>query len=548
MESEITKEEVWNVIEYADSLYRGLKGLALSDDTYYNSQLDNKLLIDLNNNPQIPTLTSLRESIANYKYTAETLQDYSEFMNMWDGIYKQAIDYKLNLLSFDINKYCINIKDNSEYKSKEYIDDCKRVEKFFANFNAKQAFRDATKNMLLNDTYFCWLRDSEGSFDEESIDIDDIQEKKSHSFSLQTMPQKYCKITGEFTAKNIKGKGFLWDFNLNYFLNSNVNILNYDPSLIKSFSESSNNKRLKNFIVDNNTELNKTNRYGYDQFVRTKVNCGAYCFKYDTSNFNAVPPLAYLLKAVFNDDLIEKLQRDKDIISANAIILGEMKTRDKDTVGNNKNAFTIDPKQIGALMKLARNGINKNIKQIALPLEETRLYQFADNNSNMYKNTLSTNAGLGAHNSSVVFTTDKLSQEEAQIASTIDYHSIADSVYPQFESFLNFFVNKKTKKYKFRFKLSGSSLQFLRQKEIENHIKFMDKGLQIPLQRIGTLLGYEAEEYESYVKEAKFGNMQDYMFLLMNTNTNNMGNLNENENGRPKKEVSDLTDNAHEYI
>lgn len=548
MESEITKEEVWNVIEYADSLYRGLKGLALSDDIYYNSQLDNKLLIDLNNNPQIPTLTSLRESIANYKYTAETLQDYSEFMNMWDGIYKQAIDYKLNLLSFDINKYCINIKDNSEYKSKEYIDDCKRVEKFFANFNAKQAFRDATKNMLLNDTYFCWLRDSEGSFDEESIDIDDIQEKKSHSFSLQTMPQKYCKITGEFTAKNIKGKGFLWDFNLNYFLNSNVNILNYDPSLIKSFSESSNNKRLKNFIVDNNTELNKTNRYGYDQFVRTKVNCGAYCFKYDTSNFNAVPPLAYLLKAVFNDDLIEKLQRDKDIISANAIILGEMKTRDKDTVGNNKNAFTIDPKQIGALMKLARNGINKNIKQIALPLEETRLYQFADNNSNMYKNTLSTNAGLGAHNSSVVFTTDKLSQEEAQIASTIDYHSIADSVYPQFESFLNFFVNKKTKKYKFRFKLSGSSLQFLRQKEIENHIKFMDKGLQIPLQRIGTLLGYEAEEYESYVKEAKFGNMQDYMFLLMNTNTNNMGNLNENENGRPKKEVSDLTDNAHEYI
>lgn len=549
----ISKEEVWNVLEFATGLYSQLKGFAYDFD-YYNSQSENKLLVSLNNNPQIPTQQSLKDALANYKDNAELLQDYSEFMRFWDGIYAEAIDYRLNLLAFDINKYCINIKDPNEYSSKEYKDDCKRINKFFQNFNAKQEFRNAVKNMLITDTYFVWLRDSVGSFDEEAIDIDNedgFVEKKIQSFALQTMPQKHCKITGEFTSKGVHG--YNWDFDLNYFTQSNVNILNYDPSLIKSFDSIRSNKRLKNFIIDNNRELNASNGYDFNSWVRTKVNCGAWVFKYDSSNFNAVPPLAYLLKSVFNDDLIEKLQTDKNIISANAIILGEMKTRDKENVGNNKNAFTIDPKQVGQLMHLARKGINSNIKQIALPLEETRLYQFADNNSNMYKNQLSTSSALGGHNSSIIYSTDSMSQEQAQIASTIDYNSIANSVYPQFEAFLNFFVNKKTKKYKFRFKVGGSTLQFLRQKELDNYIKFMDKGIQIPPQKIGTLLGCEGQEFEAYMQEAKYGDMRNNLFLLLNTNTSKDGSNNNsetttNENGgRPLKDVSDLANGSHEY-
>lgn len=235
--------------------------------------------------------------------------------------------------------------------------------------------------MLKTDTYYCWLRDSEGSYDENEIDI---TEKKVQSYSLQTMPQKFCQITGKFTGKGVNG--LLWDFNLNYFNQMGVNILNYDPSLIAAYNDrNTENKNLKSFIVGDGRDLNKVNEFAWDCYVRTKVNKGAWVFKYDTSNFNEVPPFAYLMKTVFDDDAISALQRDKDIISANALILGEMKTRDKDNTGNNKNAFTIDPAQVGQIMHLARNGINKNIKQIALPLENTRMFQFADNNSNMYK-------------------------------------------------------------------------------------------------------------------------------------------------------------------
>lgn len=548
----ISKEEVWNVVEFANALYRGFSGLGINDFIYDPKQ-QNELLVDANNNPKVPTsMQDLRNAIVNYVDNPEQLQGYSEFMEMWDGIYKQAIDYKLNLLSFDISKYCINIKNDSEYQSQEYKDDCKRVSKFLQNFGAKQAFRDATKNMLLRDTYFCWLRDSYGSFDEEAIELDDsLTEKKGQSYALQTMPQKYCKITGEFTAKNTRGKGFLWDFDLNYFLNPKVNVLNYDPSLIKAFSEFSNNKNLKSFIIDNNKELNQKNSY-YDttSYVRTQVNSGAFVFKFNHDTILQTPPLAYLLKTVFTDDLIENLQKNKDIISANAIIVGEMKTRDKENVGNDKNAFTIDPKTVGTLMKLARNGIDKGIKQIALPLEDIKLYQFSDSNNNMVSNKLANGAGLAGHNSHIIYSSDSLTQEQARIASTIDYNSIAGAVYPQFETFLNFFVNKKTKKYKFRFKVTGSTLQFLRDADLDNHIKFMDKGLQIPIDRIGALLGYEGDEYEYLVREAKNGNLQDNLFLLMNANTakdangGSFGETGEVGEGRPQKSFNDLTDSG----
>lgn len=524
----ISKDEVWNVLEYANALYTSQLGY------FYDTQQEYKTLVDLNNNPQIPDRELLRKAIASYKQSAENLQDYSEFMNVWDGVYNRAINYKLNLLSFDIDRYPVNIKDNDEFNSQEYKDDCRRVDKFFQNFKAKQEFRNAVKNMLKTDTYYCWLRDSEGSYDEDEIDI---TEKKVQSYSLQTMPQKFCQITGKFTGKGVNG--FLWDFNLNYFNQMGVNVLNYDPSLIKSYNDRNvENKNLKSFIVGDGRDLNKVNSFSWDCYVRTKVNKGAWVFKYDTSNFNEVPPLAYLMKTVFDDDAISALQRDKDIISANALILGEMKTRDKDNTGNNKNAFTIDPAQVGQIMHLARNGINRNIKQIALPLENTRMFQFADNNSNMYKNQLKVSAGLATSNSSLIYTDEKLSQEEAQLAANADYQDIANAVYPQFENFLNFFVNKKTKKYKFRFRVSGSTLPFVRKTEIENHLKLSDKGVQVPIRRWGTLLGYDGYEFETMVKEAKFTDTTDLLFALFNANTATY----DTELGAPTKENDELAE------
>lgn len=521
---EISKEEVWNVLEYANALYGQFRGADNALLNWYNPDLERKNLVDLNNNPLVPTLGDIKKAIANYKNDAVLLQEYSQFMNVWDSIYKKAIQHYKNILAFNWSYYCINA-NGSDYASKEYQDDLKRVYKFFEHFDIKEEFRIALENMLLNDVYFCWLRDSSGSFDDSPLDIDNLNVKRSQNFSLQMMPQKNCKITGKFYG------GFLWDFNLNYFLNSTVNIENYDPSLIKAFKSDVELGKLKSYI-NNNSDLNKTNGYGYNGWTRTSVNDGAWVFKFNTSNFNCVPPLGYLLKSVFDDDVIAELQKNKDIISANAIILGEMKTKKDDKIGADKNAFTIDPKQVGQLMSLARRGIDKSIKQIALPLENVKLYQFADNNSNMAKNAYSSNAGQSVSASELIYSTEKMGQFALECALNEDYRFVSQ-VYSQFESFLNFFVNKKTKKYKFRFRVNGSTLPWLQTKEQDNIIKIIDKGILPNISMIASLYNIQPQELDSMMDEMKFGNTLDKLTLLLNTNTTRDGG-NSNGAGRPE--------------
>lgn len=534
---EITEEgseqAVWNVLDFMAGIYGDLKGY--NNPIPYDARMENNNLIALNNNPKIPTAETLRQAIVNYKDNAELLQDFSEFMKAWDTLYAKIIDVKLSMLNFDINWYVDRymIKDTSELDSPLFQEDYRRVCKFMSKFKAKQEFRKVAENTLIADTYFCWLRDSYGQFNDDELELD-YSVKRSQNFALQMMPQEYCKITGSSVYPNT----FLWDFNVDYFENAWVNVNNYDPSLKQAYDSILGNKQIRSF-VNNSVDLNRVSK-SYDGFVRTKVNNGAYCFKYDCSNFNAVPPYAKLMREAFGNDEIARLQKSKDVLSTNALILGEMKTKKDDNIGNEKNSFIIDPKQVGTLLKIARNMLNNaNIKQIALPLEESRMYQFNDMNPKMVDNRLNSVANQSISSGSMVYTNEKMGQFELQNALALDYHSIADRLYPQFENFLEFFVNKKTKKYKFKFSVKGSTLPFLRQPEIDNQIKISNMGMQADTTKYSALMGYDSNELESMMMMAKYGGMQDNLVLLMNSNTSSDGNA-----GNPTKSIQDKSDNG----
>lgn len=530
-----SEQAVWNVLDFMAGVYGDLKGF---NNIPYDARMENSNLIDLNNNPKIPTTETLRKAIVNYKDNAELLQDFSEFMKAWDTLYAKIIDVKLSMLNFDISWYVDRymIKDPKELSSLAFQEDYRRVCKFMSKFKAKQEFRKVAENTLITDTYFCWLRDSYGAFNDDDLVLDEEQKiKKSQNFALQMMPQSECKITGSSVYPNT----FLWDFNLDYFENAWVNVDNYDPSLKQAYESILGNKQIRSF-VNNTGDLNRVSQ-SYDGYVRTKINSGAYCFKYDTSNFNAVPPYAKLMREAFSNDELTRLQRSKDVLSANALILGEMKTKKDDKIGNEKNSFIIDPKQVGTLLKIARNMINNaNIKQIALPLEETRLYQFNDMNPKMVDSRMSTVAGQSISSGSMIYTDEKMGQFEQQNALALDFHSIADRLYPQFENFLEFFVNKKTKKYKFKFSVTGSTLPFLRQSKLDNQLKLSNMGMQADATKFSALMGYDSNELESMMMMAKYGGMQDNLTLLMNSNTSTDGS----QVGNPTKAIQDKTDNA----
>ena len=60
----------------------------------------------------------------------------------------------------------------------------------------------------------------------------------------------------------------------------------------------------------------------------------------------------------------------------------------------------------------------------------------------------------GASATTLIYTTDKMTQFELENAIYSDY-MIMKPLYQQFNQFLNFYINKKTVKYKFEFTLDG---------------------------------------------------------------------------------------------
>lgn len=515
----ISSGEVWSVLEYADGLYRGIKnyGIDFNGVNYiYNPESEKFVLKNLTNNPKVSSLEEIRKAQANYKNSDELLQEISEFMKYWDGLYNKMLRYYSSLLSWNWSYTCINA-EKEDYASEEYKEDLKKVFSFFNKFKLKSEGERVLKNCLVSDSYFTWFR------------------KSSLGYTLQVMPQDRCKITGTSSVCR-----FLYDFDLSYFFNPSVNIFNYDKSLIKSFDEfNQGDTDTRNFVVRKN-DLNKT--YIFNNWTRTKVSSGAWCWKFNSEDFNVVPPFSSMFKGLFNDDVIGNLQKNKDMISANFLLWGEMPLKKEGMTGTEKSAFKVDGKQTGQLLNLVRKSISKDIKIIPLPLENTRTAQFQDNNSLMYENTLKANAGMLTNTPELLFTTEKMSQEVFKNAVYLDYAWVS-TIYKQMEDFLNYFVNKETDIYKFKFTVDGSNLYWDIKDKQDSLIKLMDKGILFNESKIASLWNMEAQDLIANMEEAKYSGFIGNLQLLLNTNTTSQEGI----NGRPPTDNNDNTELSKDY-
>lgn len=518
----LSKEQVWNILEYADGFYRGIKanGIDLNGHTFiYNPQSEQFNLKDLTNNPKVSNLEEIRKAQANYKYSDELLQEISEFMKFWDGLYNKALRYYSSLLSWNWSYTCINIGDGKNYASPEYKEDLNKVLEFFNKFKIKKEGDKIIKNCLVSDSYYTWFR------------------KSSLGYTLQVMPQDRCKITGTSAVCS-----YLYDFDLSYFYNATVNIENYDKSLIDAFKSVSNGENVASF-VNKKGDLRRGSIV-YNDWVRTRVDKGAWCWKFNNDTFNVVPPFTALFKNLFNDDIIQGLQKNKDMIGSNILLWGEMPLKKEELTGTEKAPFKVEARQLGELMNLARKAVSREIKLIPLPLENTRSVQFQDGNSNMSDNYLKSTAGQLGNVSEILFTTDKMSQEVVKNALNLDYIWVS-SIYRQMEDFLNYFVNKETTKYKFKFNVSGSNLYWLVKDEQDSAIKLWDKGVLFNESKIASLWNMEAQDLIANMEEAKYSGFVDKLQLMLNTNT--FSNKDSNNNGRPTTDENDNTELSREY-
>ena len=534
----LSEQEVWSVVNFAQSLYNTL------NFGVYTPFTQQQQLVELNNDQLIPTYNNILKSLKQNPMEAKTLSRYSEFMEVYDTIYGKTIRYYASLLAFDLHITCKNIKNpRKEYKSEEYKKDLRRVYKFLDAFDYKQEFKKILKEVLRKEIVYVYFRDSHSINEPIDVDSDDIDTnskvKKDEVFALQIMPQKYCMLDGYFNNSQLT-----YSFDMSYFLKGTVDIDLFSPELKKKFLEVFKSDNGDSYVPSNQLKKRKGK---FATWVQLSPLDGAYAFKLDISNFRQTPIFASLMKSTFNNDVIEKLQFDKDMISAYALLTGEMKTFDNAKSGTQSNQFVVSPQVLGQLLQLIQNSFVKNIKPVSLPLENHKLSQFVDNSPLMAQYQLQNSSSQGASASPLIYNTGNLAQFAMEQAVETDYQVVAP-LYEQFNNFLNFFINKKTVKYKFNFEFSGLDRQFYKKNQQKALNELLTVGLVPNTSYIASVYGIKPQSFDRMLEEAKYGDIQDKLSMLYNKNTMSGVSVNQNTNqnrGRPNEtDVNNLTDNG----
>ena len=326
---------------------------------------------------------------------------------------------------------------------------------------------------------------------------------------------------------------------MNYFMNGTVDIDLFDPWFKLKFAQFYKEQKT-NYIPS--SQLNA--REGmFANYVQTSPNDGAWCFKWDAENFAITPPLSSLMKSAVNNDTVTNLQLDKDIISAYLLLAGEIGIMDGLKSGDKQNQTKFSAKVLGEFMNLVTSGLKKNAKAIALPLENIRGWQYNDQNPNMADTQYNSTASQGASASRLIYSSDKMSQSELQNAILSDYNLIK-KLYSQYENFLEFFINKKTKKYKFSFRFDGSNYIFEREARQKAMNDLSSLGLTLNSSAWASAYGFKPQDFDRMLEEAHYGSLQNNLTLLLNRNTSKDGGEVNNKGGKPKEEDSNLSDSA----
>jgi hypothetical protein len=368
--------------------------------------------------------------------------------------------------------------------------------------------------MMRSETAFYWLRNN--------------NDLSKPSYTLQLMPQEYCLITGAWE------KGYLYDFNMNYFLQPGIDINGYDEAF-KEFMRTmygGGDSTFHDYKPSNKFDR-RTGTFAYwtqtsPIYMHNGLPSGAWVFKLDDSTFNDVPMLSSVMRDAIMNIPTRKLQYDKDALGAYAYLIGEIKM----LKSNEPNATAFDPVRLGTLLQIVKQAIGKHIVVGAMPAEENEWYQFKDENTTMAETQIKTTLASGAGASRILYSSDKMSQEEIRNAILADYN-VMKKVYAQFNNFLDFYVNQLTKHYKFKFMFDGSTFGFEREWRKDGVMKLAQTGIVLNETAFASAFGYDPVMFGHMLMEtsAEDSWMQNLSSLQSIFTTSNVGNVSGAVNG-----------------
>jgi len=497
-------DEVWDVLEFAHNLGGLFPGV-------YTPDLVNARLKEISYSPLSPSESNIDNAFANLKDSEEIIRSYIEYFEAVHMPFKRILSYMASHLAFDIFYTPMNVTDAKEYASPKYKKDQLIFHEFLDKFDYKSSFRNVVKQLLRNEIYVGCLRE-----DKDKI-------------VLQELPLKYCKITAKGSYN------LLVTFDFSYFLQPGIDINLYDPFFQKKYLEVFKNySNKKEYIPSLPPELRGNSQFAYWVDLPPWIACA---FKLDTSQMVATPLFTGMLRYLVHDHTMILLQKDSNMAAASKILLGEVPLL-KESKASVKDMLAIDPKTLGQFLSLVKASLASAIKVASAPLENMQAVSFDSQSEILDDWTRSEMSSSGMDTALIYSSQLKANLVDSQLSFQSDSKIVEQSLYPQFSSFLEYWINNRTSKYKYSIQFQGNDYYLDRQQRFDKAMELTNQGIVLP-QLIAASLGFKPQELYRMMEETKANGFADMRMLPIASVAKENG---EDEKGRPRKSDSELGD------
>lgn len=205
--------------------------------------------------------------------------------------------------------------------------------------------------------------------------------------------------------------------------------------------------------------------------------------------------------------------------------------------GQVANQLNITPDLLGRFLAVARKGLSEQIGLVALPVDNIETVDFDVDDNNIVTDYIQALSQQGIASADVLMSNNKLNSHQSKLASAID-GNIIRSLYKSFADFIDFFVNSRTKKYKFHVSFHDINVPDDRA-ERENRFKTNAAMGIVDVQYAARVFDLNPFEFERRLAMSKSSEFEKNLISLMSLNNQsaNMQGV-----GRPKKSSAE-TDN-----
>lgn len=459
----------------------------------------------------------LKKMVDTPQFYERGLRDVS--FNLYNKIelYRNMVEMWSSILTFDYEIIPFKNKKGetvtlSDMQTEEYKKDWNIVKRFFDSFNVTKEFNKVLWNMIMYDTYYVSVR-TESSEGSERI-------------WLQEMPSDFSVIDAQSYM------GYLYSFDVAYFTMSGTNIDAYAPKFKKEFN------RVVKMIGNNlNYQPNYPHRKGRWCYWIPLLPDEAWVFKYHDQFAGSVPPLLGMMIDSAKMEKYKGLEDAKKELEAYKVIFATVPRLKDNRGGNRTDNFAISSEQVKQFQNMIKNSMKDGVDFKAAPLEDFKMFDFSpDAGDKDLLATAITNYQNMGMTTSALSLNGTVNMASADLYKTI-HGARLSRLYSQFAEFCAFQINKRTKRYKFKFKFLGTIWD--KENRIKQSNEDMHNGLILP--NVFSSRGIPITDVNTSINMMYSLGMPEILKPVQMSSTLSQ---NTNSAGRPQMDDSELSDSG----